>query len=366
MRVLSVNCGSSSLKYALFEVEQAEERALSRGAVERIGEAIPDHGAAMRSVLDQLRSGGFGAPEVIGHRVVHGGERSEPARVDSALIESLTRLVPFAPLHLPAEIRAIEAVSELWPDRPQVASFDTAFHRTLPEEAQRYALPEKLYQRGVHRYGFHGLSYEYVVSTIGAGPLGRAVLAHLGSGASMVAVRDGRAIDTTMGFTPSGGLVMATRPGDLDPGLVVYLVEQGHDAPALADLFNHRSGLFALSGGTTDVRDLLAHQRTDPRAALALAVFAWSARRWIGAMSAAIGGLDTLVFTGGIGEHAAELRTAIASGLEYLGVSLDPSRNSRGEGVVSSDGASCRVLVVRTDEERMVARHARRIVTPTP
>jgi acetate kinase len=364
MRALAINCGSSSLKYALFEAGDNDEQALVRGAVERIGEAVPDHSAAVQAVFEELVGKHLSPPDVVGHRVVHGGaERSAPALVDAPLLASLRGLVPFAPLHLPAEIRAMEAVAERWPDRPQVACFDTAFHRTLSPVAQRYALPDSLHDAGVRRYGFHGLSFEYVVATVGARELGRAVLAHLGSGASMVAVRDGRAVDTTMGFTPSGGLVMGTRAGDLDPGLLVYLVEQGHNGRALDDLFNHRAGMLALSGATADVRELLARRDREPRAALALDVFAWSARKWIGAMAATIGGMDTLVFTGGVGEHAAPVRAAIAENLEHLGVRLDDARNARGDAIVSLDGSACRVRVVRTDEERMVARHARRVAS---
>ncbi len=364
MRVLSINCGSSSLKHALFDVDEGQENEVERGSVERIGSDVPDHAAAVRSLLEDLKRRGIAPPDAVGHRIVHGGaERSAPARIDDAVVASLRDLVPFAPLHMPAEIRAIEAVREAWPDRPQVACFDTAFHRTLSEVAQRYALPDEAHTRGLRRYGFHGLSYEYVVAELGAGNLGRAVLAHLGSGASMAAVRDGRSVDTTMGFSPSGGLVMGTRLGDVDPGLLVHWLEQGHDAHALDDLVNRRAGLLGLSGTTADVRDLLERREGDPHAALAIDVFTWSARKWVGAMAAAIGGLDTLVFTGGIGEHAAVIRTEIAQGLEHLGVRLDAGRNARHEAVVSAEGASCRVRVVKTDEERMVARHTYRLAS---
>jgi acetate kinase len=363
MRVLAINCGSSSLKYAFFETDGADERTLARGTVDGIGQDIADHASAVRSALSELAGKQLPAPDVVGHRIVHGGARhADPALVDERLLASLDELVPFAPLHLPAEISAIRAVSTAWPDRPQVACFDTAFHRTLSDVAQRYALPEQLFGAGVRRYGFHGLSYEYVVATVGAHALGRAVLAHLGAGASMAAVRDGRAVDTTMGFTPAGGLVMATRPGDLDPGLLVYLLNQGFDARSLDDLVNHRSGMLALSGGTGDVRELLSLRDRDARAKRALDGFAWSARKWVGAMAATLGGMDTLVFTGGIGEHAAEVRAAIADGLDHLGVRLDRDRNAHHGPVISLDGCPCVVRVVHTDEERMVARHAGNVV----
>jgi acetate kinase len=362
MRALAINCGSSSLKYAFFETDDTHERAVARGTVERIGQDVADHAAAVRSAISDLAGKHIPPPDVIGHRVVHGGAaHSAPALVDHSLLASLADLVPFAPLHLPAEMSAMHAVAAVWPDRPQVACFDTAFHRSLPEVAQRYALPEDPSLAGVRRYGFHGLSYEYVVASVGASELGRAVLAHLGAGASMAAVRDGRAVDTTMGFTPTGGLVMATRAGDLDPGLIVYLVKQGYDARALDELVNRRSGMFALSGATADVRELLARRDRDARAKLALDVFAWSARKWVGAMTATLGGIDTLVFTGGIGEHASEVRAAIAEGLGHLGVQLDEERNARSGAVISVEGARCAVRIVHPDEERMVARHARRV-----
>ncbi len=361
MRVLSINCGSSSLKYAVFEVEGGE-RPVGRGTVERIGSEVADHAAAVRKLLDDLKRAGGELPRAVGHRIVHGGaDLVEPARVDRALLDALRSIVALAPLHLPPEIRVIEAVTEAWPDTPQVACFDTAFHRTLSEVAWRYALPDDA-GAGLRRYGFHGLSYEFVVGEVGAEALGRAVLCHLGSGASMAAVRDGRSVDTTMGFSPAGGLVMGTRLGDVDPGLLVHWLELGHDAKALDALVNRRSGLLGVSGSTADVRDLLARRRTDSRAALAIDVFTWSARKWIGAMAAALGGMDTLVFTGGIGEHAAEVRAEIAGGLEHLGVRVDPARNAKAGATVSPDGARCTVRVVKTDEERMVARHTARVV----
>jgi acetate kinase len=362
MRVLAINCGSSSLKHALFEVDGAE-RALARGIVDRIGTAVADHAVAVGQVLEAIERSGEPRPAAVSHRVVHGGERfASPARIDAGVLDALRALVPLAPLHMPAEIRAIEAIARLWPDVPQVACFDTAFHRTLAEVAYRYALPDAEARQGLRRYGFHGLSYEYVVEDVGAAKLGRAVLAHLGNGASMAAVRDGKSVDTTMGFSPTGGLVMGTRIGDVDPGLLVHWLEQGHDAKALDDLVNRRSGLLGVSGTTSDVRDLLARRSTDPRAALAIDVFTWSARKWIGALAAALGGIDTLVFTGGIGEHASPIRAEIARGLEHLGVVIDETRNGRHESVVSPPDAACTVRVVKTDEERMMARHARRLV----
>jgi acetate kinase len=242
-----------------------------------------------------------------------------------------------------------------------VACFDTAFHATLSDAARRYAIPERLHEAGIQKYGFHGLSYEYVVASLGASNLGRAVIAHLGNGCSMAAVRDGKSVDTTMGFTPSAGLVMGTRAGDVDPGLLLYLVDQGYDGLALDRVVNREGGLLGVSGTTADVRDLLARRGSDSRAALAIEVFAWSARKWVGAMAAALGGVDNLVFTGGIGEHAAPVRAAIAGGLGHLGVEIDAARNEANAPVISVSRARCTVHVVRTDEECIVARHARSV-----
>ncbi|HEY6459882.1 MAG TPA: acetate/propionate family kinase [Polyangiaceae bacterium] len=360
--VLSINCGSSSLKYALFAVDADGERAVQRGGVDRIGSRVPTHAVAVDEALAALEKATLPVPDAVSHRIVFGGTKHRaPALADETMLADLRALVVLAPLHLPPEIEAIDAVARRWPSVPQVACFDTAFHATLPEAAWRYALPAGI-GPDVRRYGFHGISCEYVVATLGAAARGRVIVAHLGSGASLTAVKDGASIDTTMGFTPLGGLVMGTRPGDLDPGVVLHLLRSGYDAERLQRLFDVDSGLRALSETTADVRDLLARRATDPRAALALDVFCFSARRWVGAMAASLGGLDTLVFTGGIGEHAAEVRSAIARGLEHLGIRLDVERNARGDTLVSADGGPCTVRVIATDEERMLARHARALL----
>ena len=348
MTVLALNCGSSSLKYAVF----AGETAVLRGATA----GVTDHAAAVRAVLDELDGRGV-VLAAVGHRIVHGGpDHVEPAVVDDALLAALEHVVPLSPLHLPAELATIAAVRARFGAVPQVACFDTGFHRTLPEVARRFALPGAL---GVRRYGFHGLSYEYVVATLPEAKLGRAVLAHLGSGASMVAVRDGCSVDTTMGFTPTGGLVMATRSGDLDPGLLVYLLDHGYDAHALAHLVDREAGLLAISETTSDMRVLLERRATDPRAGLAVDVFCYHARKAIGALAAALGGIDTLVFTGGIGEHAAAVRTEICAGLAHLGIELDDHRNAAGAPMIGT--GACTVHLVRTDEEHMIARHTQRL-----
>jgi acetate kinase len=358
--VFCVNSGSSSLKTALFEVDGATEHELGRASqpVE-----AGDYRAAIDAALAGFDERDLPRPGAAGHRVVHGGPRhAEPVLVDDDLLEELRGVVPFAPLHLPAAIAGIKAIRTRW-DIPQVACFDTAFHHHMPELAQRLPLPDALWDAGVRRYGFHGLSYEYVVDTLGAAQLGRAVIAHLGNGASMVAVHDGQSVDTTMGFTPAGGLVMSTRSGDLDPGIPVYLLrEQGYDTERLEQLVDREAGLVALSGGTSDMRSLLEQQEQDPRAALAVAAFCYQARKHVGALAAVLGGLDTVVFTGGIGEEAAAVRTGICRGLEHLGVELDDAANEAHAAVISTPESGCVVRVVHTDEDLVIARHTREIV----
>jgi acetate kinase len=381
--VLSINGGSSSLKFAAFSVGggDGEPRELVRGAVLRIGSAeavlhlaavgttpreercnAPDLRAAVPPVFEALTRLGIRF-DAAGHRIVHGGPKHlQPTRVDDSLIASLREAIPFAPLHLPGALALIDAVRREHPMLPQVACFDTAFHVRMPLVAKRLPLPSLLWDAGVRRYGFHGLSYESIVRTLGPLLSGRAIVAHLGNGASMVALSDGEPLETTMGFTPSAGLVMGTRPGDLDPGVVVYLARtRGMDASALEDLLNRHSGLLALSETTSDMRALLAARASDPRAELAVAAFCYSARKWVGALAAVLGGLDTLVFTGGIGEHAAPVREEICCELGYLGIELDPARNARSDAIVTVDGSRCAVRVIATDEERVVARHTARL-----
>jgi acetate kinase len=358
--VLCVNSGSSSLKTALFGVDAAGERVLGR--TEHPVES-GDYRAALDAALASFDDQGLPAPGAAGHRVVHGGPRfSEPALVDDDVLSDLRELVPFAPLHMPAAIAAIEALRARW-DIPQVACFDTAFHRHMPELAQRLPLPDTFWDVGVRRYGFHGLSYEYIVGALGAEQLGRAVIAHLGNGASMVAVHHGQSVDTTMGFTPAGGLIMSTRSGDLDPGVPVYLLrEQGYDADRLEELVDRDAGLVALSGSTSDMQTLLERREQDQRAALAVDAFCYQARKHVGALAAVLGGLDTLVFTGGIGEKAAVVRDGMCDGLEHLGIELDDAANAGHAAVISAPGAACAVRVERTDEDLVIARHTGALV----
>lgn len=388
-QILTINTGSSSLKVALYEGGREETRILT-GEVERIGVPegrfrltdahgatlidqggdLPDHGAALGAALAGLRR--F-RPELdldaVGHRVVHGGiHYSEPQRVTPELIAALRELIPIAPDHMPQAVQAIQAAVESYPGLPQVACFDTAFHRHMPRTAQLYPLPHHLADEGVVRYGFHGLSYKSILRELRAlAPReaeGRVVIAHLGNGASMAAVRGGIGIDTTMGFTPAGGLMMGTRPGDLDPGVLLYLlVERKLTPAAVNDLINRQAGLLGVSGIGADMRDLLEKEATDARAAEAITLFCYQARKYLGALVAVLGGLDTLVFTGGIGEHAPSVRLRICEGLDFLGIRIDPDRNAAHAPAISREGGPVTVRVLRTDEDLMIARHTSELLT---
>lgn len=371
--ILCVNAGSSSLKWA---VHNPVGTVRVRGAVEGIGASaahvwlrdasgtlvadetmhVPDHQDATDRALALLDDSDVGEITSAGHRIVHGGLRFvAPTLIDDAALGELRDLVDLAPLHLPAQIAAIEAIATHIPALPQVACFDTAFHRRMPEVAQRFALPEWAWDAGIRRFGFHGLSYEHVVDVLGP-DCGRVVIAHLGNGASMAAVRNGAPVDTTMAFTPAAGLVMGTRSGDLDPGVIVHLLrEHGMDADAVDRLVNQQSGLLGISGATADMRELLRTRGTDPAAARAVAMFCRSARKAIGALTAVLGGIDQLVFTGGIGERAAAVRAEICNGLSHLGVAIDPDRNTAAEPLISTRGASCAVRIVAADEDRVIA-----------
>ena len=331
MKVLALNCGSSSLKYALFDGEQR----LEGGTVSGIGVAggHATHADAIHAALD-----GLPAVDAFGHRLVHGGPSLlEPTHVDPSTLLRLREAIPFAPLHLPAAIAGIEAVASRHPKLPQVACFDTSFHRNLPEVARRFSLPASINALGVHRYGFHGLSYEWAVAQLGGA--GRMVIAHLGSGASMCAVRDGRSIDTTMGLTPAGGFMMGTRSGDLDPGVIFFLL-QTMPAAEVERLVERQAGLLGVSETTSDMKALLASE--DPRAKFAVELFCYQACKAAASMVAALNGLDALVFTGGIGEQSQPIRDRLCAGLSHLG--------------------PFEVRVVNADEERMIARHTARLL----
>ncbi|MFQ5667534.1 MAG: acetate/propionate family kinase, partial [Candidatus Binatia bacterium] len=332
--------------------------------LEEIVRDFAQHADAVRSTFRTLARLQLPAPDAVGHRLVHGGPAHQaPQRINARLRAELKQLVPFAPLHPPSEIGAIDAVAAHFPRLPQVACFDTGFHARMPEIARRFPLPRQLWDEGVRRYGFHGLSYEYVAHTLGPSLQGRVVMAHLGNGASMAAVKDGRTLDTTMGFTPTGGFMMGTRCGDLDPGVLLHLMnEKGLDGHQLDQLVNHQAGLLGVSGLTSDMKTLLEHRGIQPHAAQAVEMFCYQARKTIGALSAVLEGLDTLVFTGGIGERAAPVRWEICRGLGYLGVRLDPQRNEVHCDTISASGSPCTVRVIPTQEDLTIARHTYALV----
>lgn len=380
--ILCLNGGSSSLKFAVYRFSGGAEEKIFSGAVEAIGEEsgkawlrsgdkarqetsgkFPDHTTAVETMFAALQKQGAERLEAAGHRIVHGGPKFiMPQLIDEKLKAGLKELIPFAPLHLPDQIAMIEAVTAHFPELPQVASFDTAFHSRMPEVAQRFALPQKLWEQGIRRYGFHGLSYEYVVGKLGPELGQRAIIAHLGNGASMVALKDGLPVDTSMGLTPTGGFMMGTRSGDLDPGVLIHLLKTGYSADQLEKLLDHQAGLLGVSGQTSDMKALLQKSRTDNAARMAVQMFAYQVRKFIGAYAAVLNGLDTLVFTGGIGERAAEVRGEICSGLECLGVTVDMKANTRNAEVISPPGTKCTLRVVQTDEDLMIARHTRSVV----
>jgi acetate kinase len=388
-RVLTINGGSSSIKFALFEVGAALRQILG-GELERIGlpEATlrvkgsnpadnfsrpvtaADHTAAVGALMEWIEEhSGRDALAAVGHRVVHGGPKySKPQQVTAEMVEELHRFSPFDPEHLPLEIELIEAFRQRHPGLPQVACFDTAFHRTMPRVATLLPIPRRYEAQGVRRYGFHGLSYEFLMEELAhladpAATKGRVILAHLGNGVSLAAVRDGKSIDTSMGFTPTAGLVMSSRSGDLDPGLVSYLARtEQMSAAQFQKMVNHESGLLGVSETSSDMRDLLERETQDIRAAEAVALFCYQAKKWIGAFAAALGGLDTLVFAGGIGENAPPVRERICDGLGFLGVELDRERNVKNAPLVSSDTVRVKVRVIHTDEELMIARSTARVL----
>lgn len=388
--VLIVNAGSSSVKWALFQVAASPVRSAG-GRIERIGlpdgmvtfadgatghdqrrvAQIQDHAAAVQVLIEQLEQTGRGLSiQAIGHRVVHGGSRyTNPEVLSAAVIQELRRLSPYDPEHLPAELTLIEALGVRYPTVPQIACFDTGFHQHLPPVARLVAIPRRYEKEGIRRYGFHGLSYAYLMEELErvAGreaARGKVILAHLGNGASLAAVREGVSIDTTMGFTPASGLPMSTRSGDLDPGLVSYLSKtEGMTADQFHHMVNAQSGLLGLSELSSDLRDLLAQESRDTRAAEAVAVFCYQGKKWIGAYAAALGGLDQLVFSGGIGEHASVVRARMCDGLAFLGIQLDPARNEAHDAVISGPGSRVTVRVIHTDEERHIAQSVCRLLS---
>jgi acetate kinase len=381
-RILTINGGSSSIKFAVFEAGDPLRRILE-GGIERIGlpEAMfvvkglnqtdnfsrlvtaPDHTVAVGILMDwiegRIRRGELTA---VGHRVVHGGPKySKPQRITAEMVEELRQLSPFDPEHIPEEILLTEAFHRRFPDLPQVACFDTDFHHDLPRVARLLPIPRRYEAQGVRRYGFHGLSYAFLMRELARlggteAAHGRIILAHLGNGASLAAVRDGKSIDTSMSFTPTAGVPMSTRSGDLDPGLVWYLARtEKMSDKQFNEMVNFQSGLLGVSETSSDMRYLLDHETEDVRAAEAVALFCYQIKKWIGAFAAVLSGLDTLVFAGGIGEKAPIVRARICAGLGFLGIELEGKRNAANEGVISIDASRVKVRVIRTDEEFMIA-----------
>jgi acetate kinase len=384
-RLLAVNGGSSTIKFAVYSADSRLRRSF-QGKLDFAGEDPtvtwrtgegPFHEERItvtgkrpsRVLVEWLKTREeFASVEAIGHRVVHGMDRRDPVRVTPEILGDLRSSTPFAPDHLPAEIELIEAFAAANATMPQVACFDTSFHCDLPVVARTLPIPRRYKARGVRRYGFHGLSYAYLVEELGrlAGPEaadGRVVLAHLGSGASMAAVKRGATVDTTMAFTPAAGLVMSTRTGDIDPGLVSFFARtEKMTAQDFHEMVHRRSGLLGISETSSDMRVLLAREAVDARAAEAVSLFCYQARKWIGAFAAALGGLDTLVFSAGIGEKSAAIRTRICEGLDFLGIELDAARNAGNAPMVSTDGGRVAVRVIPTDEELMIARGVVRVL----
>jgi len=390
--VLTVNSGSSSIKFALYPADAPATRLLS-GRIERIGLpkpfltlkhgqrnarprliAAPDHPAAAEFLIGWLgRQVGFDRVVGVGHRVVHGGLKIRHAqRVTPRLLKELRRISPYDPEHMPSGIQLMEIFRRRCPKLPQVACFDTAFHRKMPRVAKLLPIPRHLDARGVQRFGFHGLSYTYLLEELArlAGrkaARGRLVLAHLGNGASLAAVRNGRSMDTSMGFTPAAGIPMSTRSGDLDPGLVWYLARtERMTGKQFHEMVHHQAGLLGVSQISPDMRDLLAREAKDVRAAEAVALFCYQVKKWIGAFAAALGGLDTLVFTGGIGENAPEVRARVCEGLQFLGIRLDAKRNRESAPIISSRASRVTVRVIHTDEEVTIARTVCRMLRLPP
>ena len=387
-RILTINGGSSSIKFALFEAGDSLARILE-GGIERIG--LPDavlrvkgiekadnfsrlvtaldHTVAVDALMDWIEERcGRDSLAAVGHRVVHGGPKySQPQRITAEMVEELRQLSPFDPEHLPEEILLTEAFYRQFPDLPQVACFDTAFHHDLPRVARLLPIPRRYEAQGVRRYGFHGLSYEFLMGELtrlaGAeAAQDRIILAHLGNGASLAAVRDGKSVDTSMSFTPTAGVPMSTRSGDLDPGLLWYLARTDKmSAKQFNEMVNFQSGLLGMSETSSDMRNLLDRETQDVRAAEAVALFCYQAKKWIGSFAAALGGLDTLVFAGGIGENVPRVRARICEGLSFLGIELNESRNAETAGVISTDASRATVRVVHTDEELMIARSVWRV-----
>jgi acetate kinase len=377
--ILTINAGSSSIRFAFYQAGERLEKKL-HGKVDRIGSAgatltfkdtgdaggilgVPEGTSATEFLLNWLEDQpAFQRVTAVGHRIVHGMHHTAPERITKELLDELRSIRFYDPEHLPREIELIEAIQKRQPQLAQTVCFDTAFHQSMPRVAKMMGIPRRYEAKGVQRYGFHGLSYAYLMEELlrlgdPAATNGRVILAHLGNGASLAAVRDGQGMDTSMGFTPTSGLVMSTRSGDLDPGLVSFLSRtEGMTAAQFQQLVNHESGLVGVSETSSDMRDLLALEETDVRAAEAVALFCYQAKKWIGSFAAALGGIDTLIFAGGIGENCAAVRSRICAGMGFLGIVINAQRNEKHDALISTASGQVKVRVIHTDEELMIAR----------
>jgi len=380
--VLTINGGSSSIKFALYQIEDCLIQLLY-GEVENIGTknaklnstqtitnqkssvkiTASDPDAATNFLIEWLdKQDGFNAVKAIGHRIVFGQQHTKPELITPELLAELKMIGAYDPEHLPGEIKLIEVFAKRYPALAQIACFDTSFHTTMPPVAKLLPIPRRYRDKGVQRYGFHGISYAYLMEELDrlAGSRtaqGKVILAHLGSGASVAAVKEGKSIDTSMGFTPASGLPMTTRTGDLDPGVAWYFMQIEKLTPQQFNhLINHESGLLGVSETSADIRELIKREATDSRAADAVELFCYQTKKWIGSFAAALGGLDTLVFSGGIGEHEAAIRKRLCFGLQFLGIELDETRNNKNENIISTDESKIPVYVIKTNEEIMIAK----------
>jgi len=379
--ILVINSGSSSLKFGLFVNKNGDEHAIARGNADAIGSEngkleifdeqgnnllketnhLDSHKTAFSQIAKRLTALKYDSPQAIGHRFVHGGPHLVThQQITDEVLSALKQAVHFAPLHIPAAVELIRYTEKIYPQVPQFACFDTAFHQTMPEAAYRFAIPEEYFAEGVRRYGFHGLSYASIVFALGKNLPPKVVVAHLGNGASLAAIADGKSVDTSMGLTPTGGIPMGSRTGDLDPGVSLFLMRVHKlDADALETLLNHNAGLKAL-GGTNDMRVLQkASEEGDHNASLAIEIFCRSIAKTIASYAAVLGGIDLLVFAGGIGEHSSTVRANVCDRLSFLGITLDSERNNSSSSVISTDASKIAVRVIVTEEEKQIARHCR-------
>ena len=386
--ILALNSGSSSLKFGLYRVSPTETEMLFSGEAESIGidkgdfhardaggntllaekTTLPGPAEAIARIASLLRHFKMPSPAAVGHRVVHGGpELRQHCLIDAATLSQLEAATAFAPLHTPAALAVIRGAQEQFPDIPHIACFDTAFHADLPDVARVLPLPKELRSEGIQRYGFHGLSCESILHQLAEDLPERLIVAHLGNGASITAIKNGKSVDTSMGLTPTGGVIMGTRPGDLDPGALIYLMrEKKLDAAGLEELLDHRSGLLGISGISSDMRSLHERASVNADVRLAIAMFCYSARKQIAGMMAALGGADMVVFTGGIGENDAAIRAEICDGLSWLGMTLDASRNRIADNPINDPASRCSVRVLLSQEDAQIARHSRELLQNSP